>query len=256
MQPGFRFVAIFALVCTLAACQAPSNGNAGSASAPMELKIYTVPAAQTGQLAGALGSALGKKANVTTPAPGKLLVYAPRDAQASIGAALGSLGKATPASAGATQVNLRFWIVDAQTGAGANDAALKPLSATLATLRQTLGPMHFQLEQAAAGVGSSGHSGSIATATPAGYQRTFDFRIGPATAQGVELTLDYQDAGPAGLRRFNTQVGAHFGDYLVLAQAPGACPVVLTSGKPTTSCPDVPALQLLIVRVDRPNTRA
>lgn len=258
MNQGFRFAAVCAVLLVLGACRAPTDGGAASTAAPMELKIYAVPAAQTAQLAGALGNALGKNANVTMPAPGKLLVYAPQQAQDSIGEALANLGQAAPAADSATQVNLRFWVVDGHPGAGADAAALKPLSATFDTLRSGLGPMHFELEQAASGVATSGRSGGIVTTTPAGFQRTFDFRVGSATADGVELTLDYQDAGPAGLRRFNTEVGARFGDYLVLAQAPGgACQVVLTSGKQTASCsPDASGMRLLIVRVDRLNPHA
>jgi hypothetical protein len=255
MKQGFRFAAVSTVLLVLGACQAPADGTADSATSPMELKIYAVPAAQTAQLAGALGNALGKKANVTMPVPGKLLVYAPQQAQGSIGEALASLGQDASAADDTAQVNLRFWVVDGHPGAGADDVALKPLSAAFDSLRRTLGPMHFQLEQAAASVATTGHGGVIVTTTPAGYPRTFDFRVGPAAAGGVELTLDYQDAGPAGLRRFNTEVGARFGDYLVLAQAPGgACPVVLTSGKQTASCsPDTSAMRLLIVRLDRLN---
>lgn len=257
MKQGIRFAAVLVVLLALGACRAPADRTADSVQ-PMDLKIYAVPAAQTAQLAGALGNALGKKANVTMPMPGKLLVYAPQQAQDSIGKALASLGQAAPAANDATQVNLRFWVVDGHPGTGADEAALKPLSATFDSLRSTLGPMHFQLEQAAAGVATSGHGGRIVTTTPAGYQRNFDFRIGPATARGVALTLDYKDAGPAGLRHFSTEVGARFGDYLVLAQAPGgACQAVLVSGKATASCsPDVSAMRLLIVRVDRLNPPA
>jgi len=257
MKQGFRFAAVCAVMLVLGACRAPADGTAGSTRA-MELKIYAVPVAQTARLAGALGNALGKGANVTMPAPGKLLVYAPQQAQDSIGKALAGLGQAGPAADDATQVNLRFWVVDGHPGTGSDEAALKPLSATFDSLRSTVGPMHFQLEQAAAGVATSGHSGRIVTSTPAGYQRNFDFRIGAATVRGIELTLDYEDAGPAGLRHFSTEVGARFGDYLVLAQAPGGeCQVVLASGKRVASCSeDASALRLLIVRVDRLNPPA
>lgn len=258
MKQGFRFAAVLAVVLFLGACRAPVDRTAGNTASPMELKIYAVPAAQTTQLAGALDNALGKKANVSVPVPGKLLVYAPRHAQASIGEALANLGHAAPAAAEAARVNVRFWIVDAKSGVGADEAALKPLSPTLDSLRRTLGAMHFQLDQMAAAMATSGHSGSIAITAPAGYMRTFNFRVGPAVVDGINLSLDYQDDGPAGLRRFNTEVVTRFGDYLVLAQAPGgACQVVLESGRQTASCPsDAPALRLLIVRVDRLNTPA
>jgi hypothetical protein len=255
MKQGFRFVAAAVALLALAGCRAPAGGQGGQADAPMEMKIYTVPATQTSRLAMALGGVLGKRASVTDPAPGKLLVYAPRDAQASIAAALESLAKASPAQAAATQVNLHFWVVDARAGAGPDDPALKPLSATLDALRHAMGPLHFQIDQAAASLADSNHGGMISTTTPAGYTRTFAFHVGAVEGDGVALSLDYQDAEASGLRQLNTEVGARFGEYLVLAQAPGACPPSTTvSSIPT--CPDKPALRLLIVRVDRLNAPA
>lgn len=255
MKQGFRWFVTVAGVLALVACRAPASGQANSAS--MELKIYAVPATETARLADALGSALGKKANVTAPLPGKLLVYAPRDAQASIASALDALDKTASAQPATTQVNLRFWIVDAKSGPGTDDDALAPLTATLNSLRRATGPMHFQLEQSAAAMAASGHSGRLVTTASNGYPRSFGFDVRSATNDGITLSLDYQDAGPGGLRQFSTLVSARFGQYLVLAQAPEACPVAPSSGKPSaSSCPDQPVLQLLVVSVDRTNEPA
>jgi len=252
MRQGFRFGAMIAALFLLAACRAPVDDAAGQASVPMEMKVYEVPAAQTGRMAAALAGALGQRASVTDPAPGKLLVYAPRDAQASIAIALESLAKAAPVDATPAQVNLHFWVVDAQAGAGPDDPELKPLSATLDTLRRTMGPLHFRLDQGAASLAASNQSGKIATGTATG-PRVFGFAIGAAGANGVPLSLDYQDEGRSGLRRLATEVGARFGEYLVLAQGPGVCsaPPDATRPGPAHSCADKPALRLLIVRVDR-----
>jgi len=255
MKQGFGCGAVLAALLVLAGCQAPASGSA-SQTAPMELKIYTVPPAQTGRLAEAVGNALGGKASVTTPVSGKLLVYAPRDTQASIDAALASLGQASPAQAAVAQVSLHFWVVDAQAGAGTDDVALKPLSATLDALRQHMGPLHFQVNQAASAAVASDHHGTITTTAPDGYPRTFDFRVAAASGDAIDLSLDYQDAGHSGLRQVNTEVGTRYGEYLVLAQAPGVCPGSVAQATPATACADAPALRLLIVRADRLNARS
>lgn len=254
MKQGFRWVVALAGVVVLVACRAPASGQANGAS--MELKIYPVPATETARLADALGNALGEKAKVTAPLPGKLLVYAPREAQASIASALDGLDKTASAQPATTQVNLRFWIVDAEVGPGADDEALAPLATTLDSLRRAAGPMHFQLEQSASAMVASGHGGRLVTTASSGYLRNFGFDVRAATNDRITLSLDYQDAGPSGLRQFGTLVNARFGQYLVLAQAPGACPVAPSSRKSSTSCPDQPALQLLVVRVDRTNEPA
>lgn len=254
MKQGIR-VAVLAVLFALAGCRAPTGERApDQAGAPMEMKIYDVPSAQTSKLESALGVALGQHASVTGPAPGKLLVYAPRDAQASIATALADLAKSPAAPAVATQVNLRFWVVDARAGAGPDDPALKPLAATLDSLRREMGPLHFQLDQAVASLAASNHSGMVMTPTSRGAQRIFGFRIGPVENNSVELSLDYQNNGPD-QQEFKTEIGARFGEYLVLAQAPGTCPPSMTV-PPATTCPDKPALRLLIVRVDRIDARA
>jgi len=243
---------VMAAVFVLGACRGPAGAHDGGSEASMEMKVYTVPAAQTGRLAAALGGALGGRASVSDPAPGKLLVYAPRDAQASIATALDRLAKAPGSEAIHTQVNLRFWVVDAQPGAAADDPALKPLSATLDTLRRTMGPMHFRLDQEAASLAASNQSGMISTRTATG-PRSFGFAVGAADAHGVSLSLNYEDPGRSGLRQLKTEVGARFGEYLVLGRGPGACSVPFGDTGPASAdtCAEKPALRLLIVRVDR-----
>lgn len=256
MKLGCRWSAVLVAMFTLVACRGPADAQ-GTRDVSMEMKVYAVPATQTGRLAAALAGVLGSRASVTDPAPGKLLVYAPRDAQASIAAALESLAKTPATEAAPTQVNLRFWVVDAQAGAGPDDPALKPLATTLDALRQTMGPLHFRLDQVAASLAASNESGAIGTSTEAG-PRSFGFAVGAVEAHGVTLSLDYQDAGRSGLRQLKTEVGARFGEYLVLAQGPGVCatPFEATGPAAADTCGDKPALRLLIVRVDRVDLRA
>lgn len=250
MNHAFRMIAGLAVLFALSACSAPADNSAGGAQAPMALKIYAVAPEQTGRLVQSLGEALGKKASITSPAPGKLLVYAPHNAQASIAEAISSLGTVAEADPAPAQVELHFWVVDAQTGAGPNEAALAPMASALDSMRKSIGPLHFQLNQAVAAMASIGHSGSIKTATDGGYQRDFGFRVTSGHAGAIDLQLSYDDHGQSGLAQFETQIDLASGNYVVLAQAPGACPSPLP-GKDAPACPQKPALRLLIVRADR-----
>lgn len=250
MKHTFQFIAGATLLLALAACRAPADNHAGQAAAPMELKIYAVPPDQTTPLAGSLGNALGNAANITVPAPGKLLVYAPRDAQSSIGDAISSLGKSATSEPAAVQVDLHIWIVDALAGPGSDDVALKPLAASLESVSKSIGPLHFQLDQAVSAMTSVGPEGSIKTATDGGYPRSFGFKIKAIHGNTIQLSLSYDDNGQSGLSQLETQIGISSGQYVVLAQGPGACAGALP-GKVAPPCPQKPAQRLLIVRVDR-----
>jgi hypothetical protein len=252
MKHAFRLVAgttLLALGAALGGCHAPDPS--GKAAEPMELKMYSVPAAQSENLRNALTLAMANKASVSQSGPGLLLVYAPRDAQASIGTAIKALGEATPKQAPPVQVSVHFWVVDGEPGAGEDDPALKDLAGSLASLRQTMGPLHFHLDQAATSVGISNASVDLTTADGP-YQRAFDFRVGAVDGNTARLQLGYQDAGNRGLGKLHTEIDATFGQYLVLASAPGACRTGPNGDVPnSTTCPDKPALRLLVVRADR-----
>lgn len=249
MKHMIRLMAAAALLLSVAACHEPAAGQADQGSAPMELKIYAVPPEQSMMLANSLGNALGKKAGITIPVPGKLLVYAPHDAQSSIGEAIASLGKSAVAEPAATQVDLHFWIVDAQAGPGADDATLTPLTASLESVRKSMGPLHFQLDQAAAAISSVGHAGFITTATDGGYERNFRFDVKAVHGDVIRLSMGYGDRGQSGLAQLDTEIDISSGQYVVLAQAPGACAAALP-GKAAPPCPQKPALRLLVVRAD------
>lgn len=245
-----RLLAATSLLLTLTACHAPAGGHAAQAAAPMELKIYEVPAAQTEKLAGALGNALGGNASITMPAPGKLLVYAPHDAQASIGHAIASLGEKATTAEATGQVDLHFWIVDGLAGTGDDDAALRPLAPSLDTVRKTMGRLHFQLVQAMSAMNLSiNHDGGITTALTNGYPRTANFHIDSADGRTIDLSLNYEDRGESGLAKLRTQVDVPSGQYVVLAQAPGACAPALPGGT-APPCAEKPALRLLVLRAD------
>ncbi len=255
MKHAFRLIVATSLLVVLAACSASGNDHGDSGAAAMTLKIYAVPPAQTEQLRQSLGNALGKTANVTVPAPGKLLIYAPAGAQASISAAISNLGESGTAEAAPAQVDLHFWVVDAQTGTGVDDPALKPLASALDAVRKNMGPLHFKLDQAVAAITSVGHDGSLKTAAEGGYPRGFGFEVNTAHDNTINLQLSYADDGFSGLAQFETRIDVQSGHYVVLAQAPGACPAALP-GKAAPPCPEKAVLRLLIVRADRLNPPA
>lgn len=249
MKQILQLIASTALLA-LTACHAPGDAQPQQSAASMELKIYAVPPAQTGELAGALGSALGGKAAVTSPAPGKLLVYAAPEAQVSIGNAIASLSQSSLTPSPVTQVELHFWVVDGESGTGADDSALKPLASALDSVRRNMGPLHFSLDQAvSARTSTGGHDGSIVAATDGSYSRGFDFVINSVDGEMVDLQLGYDDHGDRGLAKFRSEVNLRSGHYVVLAQGPGACARALP-GKSDPPCPATPALRLLIVRAD------
>ena len=237
-------------VLALAACHAPDNAQPKQSAASMELKVYAVSPAQTSQLALALNSSTGGKATVTSPAPGKLLVYAASETQTSIGKAIASLGQLSATPSPATQVELHFWVVDGESGAGADDAALKPLAPALDSVRQNMGPLHFSLDQAvSARTSTDGHDSSIVAAPAGGYASDFDFAVKGVDGDMLDLWLGYVDYGDRGLSKFKSEVNLRSGHYVVLAQGPGACARALP-GESAPPCPTRPALRLLIVRAD------
>jgi hypothetical protein len=203
----------------------------------------------------------GTRASITAAGPGKLLVYAPRDAQSSIGSVIDTLSSSpqTPAApvqpVAPVQVDVHFWIVDGTAGEGQDDPALQALAPTLAALRKTAGPLRFQMDQVAAAVATPSDDESTIVIAKGSLPQTFNFRLGHLTEQGANLWLDYEDHGPSGLEKLKTQVETPFGQYIVLARAPGTCPASsagLTNGQTIpSSCADKSAMRLLIVRVDR-----
>jgi len=251
MKNAFRLVAGTALLvlgATLAACHTQGSSDK-TAAKPMELKLYDVPAAQSDNLLQALTMAMVNKVSVSQAAPGKVLVYAPSDAQASIGKAIAALAKAPMQKAAPVQVSVHFWVIDGSAGNGEDDPALKQLVGSLASLQRTMGPLHFRLDQAAALVGTSSENGSLTTADGP-YKRSFYFHIGAIEGDTARLQLIYQDEAGHGLGKLDTHIDATFGQYIVLAQAPGVCAQPSTDTSVAT-CPNKPAVRLLVVRVDR-----
>lgn len=258
MNNAFRFAAgtvLLVLGAALAACHGQdSSGHAAAGS--MELKLYDVPAAQSDKLLGALTKAMVNKASVSQPAPGKVLVYAPREAQASIGEAIAALAKVPAQRAAPAQVGVQFWVVNGETGAGDDDAALKPLASALDGVRRNMGPLHFTLVQTvSARTSSDGSNASIMAAPAGGIARNFSFTVKGAEGGMLDLQLGYYDASDRGLSRFQSVVGVQSGHYVVLAQGPGACPAA-PPGESAPPCPAAPALRLLIVRADLLSPRA
>lgn len=249
-----------ALACLImAACSSGADHASSTAgTAPKELKVYSVPATRTDEIHQSLQLALGTDARVSNASPGRLLVFASHDTQASIGQAIAAMEKTTPTTPndkpGDQALQIRFWVIDALPGDGSDDPALKGLAPALASVRQSMGALHFRLTSSAAAASSLGQKGQIQTNGNQGQDFAFDSK--PGRGGSVQLHVGYVDATQSGLTKLQTDLDVQLGHYTVLAQGPGACPagaITLTNGIPTPPrCDQKPALRLLVVRVDRP----
>lgn len=254
MKVAARWFAGCAVAIALTGCHAPADGAANkSASAPMELKIYDVPPAKTDVLRAALSEVLEPdKAKVSMPAPGKLMVYAARGAQPSIEQALSVLSKSSPENQINEHLQVRFWIVDSIPGDGADDSALKELAAPLGSLRQSLGSVHFILDEQSASAVDENRDAMLST----GHARRFNFFARPADDHDIELRIEYIDETRQGINQLKTTVSVQPGQYTVLAQAPAACPAANPKILSTLyQCQSKQGLRLLVVRVDRMNPK-
>jgi hypothetical protein len=182
------------------------------------------------------------------------LVAAPAGMQDSLGDVIEALSKTATPEAAPMQVGVHFWVIDGESGNGDDDPSLRDLAGSLAPLRKTMGPMHFHLDQAASLVGTSDNASSLLTADGP-YQRSFSFRVNAIDGDTSKLQLSYEDAFGHGLRKLNTQIDTTFGQYIVLAQAPGTCAQPSTNTS-VANCTDKPTMRLLVVRVDRLNPKA
>jgi hypothetical protein len=229
-----------AVLMTLVGCR-----NSPAQNSPMELRVYSVPAARTADLARALNDSLSTlKAHASVAMPGKVLVYAPHDTQTSIGTAIDDLAKSTPASpAGQPPLSVSFWMIDAKPGAGEDDPALAPMRSLLDALRVAMGPHHFSLMESVSGVSSD----AISLIRTTGHD--FQFRT-IQNNEGIRLVVNYSnyDSSPknqADIGSMQTEMTAQLGQYEVLARTMAETP---NNAQPTEA--SSPTLRLLVARVD------
>lgn len=238
-------VALAALVLGLAGCHA-SPGN--EAAAPMQLKLYRVPPARAEAIGRALKDAFGARAQVSSPSPDALLVYAPVPAQDSIGDVIGALGRAAPDKAQPVQLRVRFWVIDGVPGDGPDDVGLKPLESSLVRLRKAFGPMHFIRDGTVSTMVAEGQGGLIQGPGDGGLSQTFHVQARTLRDERVDTALVYE----FGASRIQTRVNAPLGQYLVLAQSAIPCRPHASSA-PAPTCGSGGGLRLLVVRIDRAN---
>jgi hypothetical protein len=252
MKYTLKLLSVGALAFGLGACHrhegstAPVAGDA-KASQPMALQVYDVPQAQTETLRGALSKVLapGGQAAITSPAPGKLLVYAPQAAQESINSALSNLAGSSKDVVPAPSLNVRFWIVDAIHGDGADDPSLNQLGDAIKSWRDSMGPAHFKLAEAVAGTLSEGSEGQILT----DYQFFYSTSSVASGDVGLNLqvrNMQHPEQNSQGLQEFSGRLTVTPGQFVVLAQSPAMG---------NANAADAPKARLLIMRVDRAQQR-
>lgn len=249
MKYALKLMLVSGLALGLGGCHrhessATPVSDDGKASEPMNLRIYDVPPAQTDALAQSLAMALspGGRAAVTTPAPGKLLIYAPESAQNSIAGALSSLADSKKDASAPSSLNLRFWIVDALQGDGADDATLNTLGDVLKAWRTSMGQAHFKLVEATAASVREGGQGEIVT------DYRFAYNTSAPASGDIAIQLDIHNmqttSHAQGLTQFQGQLTITPGQFVVLAQTPAAIGEAAAGS-------DVPMARLLVMRVDR-----
>ncbi|HEX7340909.1 MAG TPA: hypothetical protein VF269_01400 [Rhodanobacteraceae bacterium] len=243
-----------ALALSLAACSKPASPTA-TATTPMQLKLYHVPAQQSTQLARALQRALigGNLAGmfkqtsirVSSPYPGTLTVYAPRATQTSVGQVITELVKSATTPMAPARLQVHFWLVNVIAGKGADTAALKPLEPTLDHLRAALGPSHFVLDEAVSATTSMAGNGWGSLKTMHGqYQHVYRFQAEAGTGGAIRLKMSFEDHSGQTIPQLQTTTILRPGHYVVLAQAPSAS----ATGSATT------LTHLLVASIDRPGT--
>ena len=253
MKYALKLMLVSGLALGLGGCHrhessATPVSDDGKASEPMNLRIYDVPPAQTDALAQSLAMALspGGRAAVTTPAPGKLLIYAPEAAQNSIAGALSSLADSKKDASAPSSLNLRFWIVDALQGDGADDATLNTLGDVLKAWRTSMGQAHFKLVEATAASVREGGQGEIVT------DYRFAYNTSAPASGDIAIQLDIHNmqttSHAQGLTQFQGQLTITPGQFVVLAQTPVAIGEAAAGS-------DVPMARLLVMRVDRTQQR-
>jgi hypothetical protein len=262
MRRSTTFVASFAALILLVGCDRP--GGAGETPrTDMELRVYPVPVDATDKLRAAIADSLrvGDKStigSVSSPAPGKLIVLAPGKLQESIAVVLEKLASADKAqtSAPAPQYRLRFWVVDAVFGDGADDPAIADIATATNEVRKQLGPAHFSLHATVSATSRAQYDVNKRWAdAPAGSGdaalNQLHYKLFSLT-DGLNLELGYTEHLPVASgkdRQYltsdtTTTVPIRLGQLLVLSQNPVGAPGA-------DAKPPVPAkTRLYIVRVD------
>ncbi len=210
-----RTAALGALLL-LAACErTPDSSAGGGTEPPSTLRVYTVPAERAQELQLALAGALGNNGRVSLALPDQLIVVAPQTLQTSVAENLGDLMKAAqPAAPDPGPVRLTAWVVDVADEVTV-DPRLKPVEATMDTLRETLAAPGFSL------FGQSAVTGDVSERAPG--QSTGDGRcqLESAADAGAEggVRANIEVVVGAGLTQLQTQTRLKFGETVVLAQA-------------------------------------
>lgn len=260
MKSVIRTLVLTLLAVIVTGCHTPSNDS--SQASAYQLKSYAVPVSQSKAIAQNLdailaspGFQVGTKTHsemrATQPFPGVVLVLAPASVQPSIASAIADLNKASneQAKSAPESVSLRvhFWLVQAKAGNGADSTVLKPLDATLARIRSSLGSSHFVLADGAAlSVEAPSHrdptAGNGMLITSRGNK--FVFRAVAPNTKDVSLNVQLFTRGGSDstLPELNTTVAMRPGEYVVLAQAP--------STEAAARAKDTTLMNLLVARVD------
>jgi hypothetical protein len=222
MRATLPFSLLFCL--SFSACQpqptAPPAPTAPTATGPerLEMRAYAVPQAVAGELANVMNRLLyrGKEsppAGKASVGPGgQLLVTAPVGVQAGIKDMLARMGDAPPEAP--PTVEITYWVVEGQAGAGAERAAnLNAVAPALDAIAKEEGDRTFTLLEKLRVQQVSGSEGKV-TGREIRVGQTASVRDGKVVAQlWVDRIRQHGE--------LNTQVALPLGKLLVLGQAGG-----------------------------------
>jgi hypothetical protein len=144
------FATVTLMLIGLAGCGGANNSNSTNSDDSLVLHVYTVPEGRAKNLRSALQNVFytskGQKAigRVSATGPSQVLVLAPRQMQASIGASIKKIvGNQPQASKPSSPLQLSAWTVDAFPGQGPSDPALKAIQPALKAFSAATNPAHF-----------------------------------------------------------------------------------------------------------------
>lgn len=217
---GVALAGVFAIILVaMQRNQLPRAPYIAELDNPLVMRVYDVPAERAQDIRSALSVALdnGTAAHaslgrVTLSGTNQVLVLAPVLTQGTIADAVQKLGGgAVVANVAASTVRLELWLVDTDSSAGADDAALQPIQQALDAARPSLGMvrfrMHDQLTLAAM------PNGGLASAR-SGRLTEVDAHLRPiSTGIQVELKVAAGD-----LARLESTTSLKLGETMVLAQ--------------------------------------
>lgn len=222
MSPSSTRMAALAVFAALILCGCARTGEA--ARDERTLRVYQVPSARTEALGKALNDVFwtGKDeapvGKASSRVPGQLLVLAPDAMHASIDETLGKLASGTAqGSVSASNVQLRFWLIDAVPESAGGSARPAPAPVVESLRREFPGQAFRVHDQAQLGIRGMDGNGSLRTRAGTEIRA----RVG-AEGNGLLADLEIVTETESGHSPLQTKIALTMDEYIVLAVTGGS----------------------------------